>query len=113
MSPLSIILWASKNTDQIELLELGPAGIHVTEYLTVLPSRAVLWENCTELWKPLDEDGDCSRCNLRTNCSALENLHRATFAIRCPSLDSMGGLVLSKSIQNRHITKAYRSVDCG
>ena len=45
VSPLSIILCASKNTEQIELLELGPAGIHVTEYLTVLPSRAVLWEN--------------------------------------------------------------------
>jgi hypothetical protein len=28
--------------EQIELLELGKTGIHVAEYLTVLPSRAEL-----------------------------------------------------------------------
>jgi hypothetical protein len=35
---LGIILCAGKNTEQIELLELGTVGIHVAEYLTVLPS---------------------------------------------------------------------------
>jgi YhcG PDDEXK nuclease domain len=42
--PLGIILCAGKNTEQIELLELGTAGIHVAEYLTVLPPPAVLRE---------------------------------------------------------------------
>jgi predicted nuclease of restriction endonuclease-like (RecB) superfamily len=41
-TPLGIILCAGKNTEQIELLELGSAGIHVAEYLTVLPPPAVL-----------------------------------------------------------------------
>ena len=41
-SPMGIILCAGKNTEQIELLELGAAGIHVAEYLTVLPPAAVL-----------------------------------------------------------------------
>ncbi len=40
--PLGIILCAGKNTEQIELLELGTAGIHVAEYLTVLPAPEVL-----------------------------------------------------------------------
>lgn len=40
--PLGIILCAGKNTEQIKLLELGAAGIHVADYLTVLPSREVL-----------------------------------------------------------------------
>jgi predicted nuclease of restriction endonuclease-like (RecB) superfamily len=42
--PLGIILCAGKNTEVIELLELGSAGIHVAEYLTVLPPREVLRE---------------------------------------------------------------------
>jgi predicted nuclease of restriction endonuclease-like (RecB) superfamily len=42
--PLGIILCAGKNTEQIELLELGAAGIHVAEYLTVLPPVDVLRE---------------------------------------------------------------------
>ena len=41
-SPLGIILCAGKSTEQIELLELGHSGIHVAEYLTVLPSKDVL-----------------------------------------------------------------------
>jgi predicted nuclease of restriction endonuclease-like (RecB) superfamily len=41
-TPLGIILCAGKNTEQIELLELGAAGIHVAEYLTVLPPAEVL-----------------------------------------------------------------------
>lgn len=41
-SPLGIILCAGKSTEQIELLELSRAGIHVAEYLTALPSKKVL-----------------------------------------------------------------------
>jgi predicted nuclease of restriction endonuclease-like (RecB) superfamily len=41
-SPMGIILCAGKNTEQIELLELGSAGIHVAEYLTVLPPPEIL-----------------------------------------------------------------------
>jgi predicted nuclease of restriction endonuclease-like (RecB) superfamily len=40
--PLGIILCAGKKAEQIELLELGTAGIHVAEYLTVLPPPEVL-----------------------------------------------------------------------
>ena len=40
--PLGIILCAGKNNEQIELLELDGAGIHVAEYLTVLPPPDVL-----------------------------------------------------------------------
>jgi hypothetical protein len=40
--PLGIILCASKKQEQIELLELNKSGIHVAEYLTVLPSKEVL-----------------------------------------------------------------------
>jgi hypothetical protein len=39
---LGIIPWAGKNTEQIKLLELGTAGIHVAEYFTVLPPPEVL-----------------------------------------------------------------------
>lgn len=38
--PLGIILCAGKKQEQIELLEMGKSGIHVAEYLTVLPPRA-------------------------------------------------------------------------
>jgi len=41
-SPLGIILCADKKKEQIELLELDKSGIHVAEYLTVLPPREVL-----------------------------------------------------------------------
>jgi len=37
--PLGIILCTGKKQEQIELLELGSSGIHVAEYLTVLPPR--------------------------------------------------------------------------
>lgn len=40
--PIGIILCAGKNNEQIELLELGSAGIHVAEYLTVLPPPEIL-----------------------------------------------------------------------
>ncbi len=39
---LGLILCAGKKQEQIELLELGRAGIHVAEYLTDLPSREVM-----------------------------------------------------------------------
>jgi predicted nuclease of restriction endonuclease-like (RecB) superfamily len=39
--PLGIILCAGKKQEQIELLELDKAGIHVAQYLTVLPPREV------------------------------------------------------------------------
>jgi predicted nuclease of restriction endonuclease-like (RecB) superfamily len=41
-TPLGLILCAGKKQEQIELLELGQAGIHVAEYLTALPSRELL-----------------------------------------------------------------------
>lgn len=44
MPPLGIILCAGKKREQIELLELEASGIHVAEYLTVLPPRALLEE---------------------------------------------------------------------
>ncbi len=43
-SPLGFILCAGKQREQIELLELNQAGIHVAEYLTALPSKEVLRE---------------------------------------------------------------------
>lgn len=41
-SPIGIILCTGKKEEQIELLELEKSGIHVAEYLTVLPSKALL-----------------------------------------------------------------------
>lgn len=41
-SPLGIILCAGKNDERVELLELGASGIHVAEYLTILPPKEVL-----------------------------------------------------------------------
>ena len=43
-SPLGIILCTGKKREQIELLELDKSGIHVAEYLTALPPRALLVE---------------------------------------------------------------------
>lgn len=40
--PLGIILCTGKRQEQIELLELDKSGIHVAEYLTVLPPREEL-----------------------------------------------------------------------
>lgn len=42
--PLGLILCTGKQSEQIELLELDQAGIHVAEYLTALPSKEVLRE---------------------------------------------------------------------
>jgi predicted nuclease of restriction endonuclease-like (RecB) superfamily len=41
-APLGIILCTGKNSEHVELLELDKAGIHVAEYLTGLPPRALL-----------------------------------------------------------------------
>lgn len=41
-SPIGIILCTGKKQEQIELLELDKSGIHVAEYLTVLPSKETL-----------------------------------------------------------------------
>jgi predicted nuclease of restriction endonuclease-like (RecB) superfamily len=41
-APLGIILCAGKKQEQIELLELDKSGIHVAEYLTILPPKEVL-----------------------------------------------------------------------
>jgi len=46
--PLGIILCTGKNSEQIELLELDGAGIHVAEYLTVLPPPEVLHKKLHE-----------------------------------------------------------------
>lgn len=46
--PLGIILCAGKNNEQIELLELDGSGIHVAEYLTVLPPPEVLYRKLHE-----------------------------------------------------------------
>ncbi len=43
-SPLGIILCTGKKREQIELLELDKSGIHVAEYITTLPPRAMLVE---------------------------------------------------------------------
>ncbi len=44
LSPLGLILCTGKQTEQIELLELDRAGIHVAEYLTALPPKKILQE---------------------------------------------------------------------
>jgi len=40
--PIGIILCTGKKHEQIELLELDQSGIHVAEYLTVLPPKEIL-----------------------------------------------------------------------
>jgi len=40
--PLAIILCAGKKQETVEYLDLGRSGIHVPEYLTELPPRALL-----------------------------------------------------------------------
>ena len=40
--PLGIILCADKKEEQIELLELEKSGIHVAQYLTILPPKEIL-----------------------------------------------------------------------
>ena len=40
--PIAIILCAEKNSEEVELLELGASGMHVAEYMTQLPSKEFL-----------------------------------------------------------------------
>ncbi len=46
--PLGIILCTGKKQEQIELLELDKSGIHVAEYLTVLPPRELFAEKLAQ-----------------------------------------------------------------
>jgi predicted nuclease of restriction endonuclease-like (RecB) superfamily len=48
LPPLGIILCTGKKHEQIELLELDKSGIHVAEYLTVLPPREVFQQKIHE-----------------------------------------------------------------
>ena len=47
-SPIGIILCTGKDRGRIELLELDKTGIHVAEYLTVLPPKDVLQRKLQE-----------------------------------------------------------------
>jgi predicted nuclease of restriction endonuclease-like (RecB) superfamily len=47
-APLGIILCSGKKQEQIELLELDASGIHVAEYLTELPPKAMLQQKLHE-----------------------------------------------------------------
>jgi predicted nuclease of restriction endonuclease-like (RecB) superfamily len=47
-SPLGVILCSGKKREQIELLELDQSGIHVAEYLTVLPPKEILQQKLHE-----------------------------------------------------------------
>ncbi len=49
--PIGIILCTGKKQEQIELLELDASGIHVAEYLTVLPPPEVLHRKLHEAIK--------------------------------------------------------------
>jgi predicted nuclease of restriction endonuclease-like (RecB) superfamily len=43
-SPIGLILCAGKKQERIELLELDQSGIHIAEYLTLLPPKEILRE---------------------------------------------------------------------
>lgn len=49
-SPLGIIMCAGRNAEQVELLALDQSGIHVAEYLTVLPPREILRQKLNHLF---------------------------------------------------------------
>lgn len=53
--PLGIILCTGKKREQIELLELDKSGIHVAEYLTVLPPRALFEQKIASALKAARE----------------------------------------------------------
>jgi hypothetical protein len=50
-SPIGLILCSGKKQERIELLELDQSGIHVAEYLTVLPSKEVLREKLVKVMR--------------------------------------------------------------
>lgn len=68
LPPMGLILCTGKNQEQIELLELGQAGIHVAEYLTALPSKEVLREKLHNAFEQarqrLDSQSICEEKNL-------------------------------------------------
>ena len=66
-SPLGIILCAGKKHEQIELLELDAAGIHVAEYLTTLPPKEVLQLR-------LQEAMERARLRLAAKAKSLEGI---------------------------------------
>lgn len=47
-APLGIILCSGKKHEQIELLELDASGIHIAEYLTELPPKALMQQKLHE-----------------------------------------------------------------
>ena len=47
-TPIGIILCTGKKNEQLELLEVEKSGIHVAEYLTVLPPKDVLQRKLTQ-----------------------------------------------------------------
>ena len=47
-TPLGIILCSDRKHEQVELLELDKSGIHVAEYLTVLPEKALLGQKLNQ-----------------------------------------------------------------
>jgi hypothetical protein len=88
--PIGIILCAGKKQEQIELLELGKSGIHVAEYLTVLPPREALE---VKLHLPiqaarsrLQDDRDRYRGNLTCRTKVCGTPHR----------DECGGATFSR-----------------
>lgn len=49
--PLGIIICADKDQEDIELLELGKNGIHVSQYLAELPPRKIFER---KLWSAIE-----------------------------------------------------------
>jgi hypothetical protein len=47
-TPIGIILCSGKDRGRIELLELDKTGIHVAEYLTVLPPKELMQRKLQE-----------------------------------------------------------------
>jgi len=45
---IGLILCTGKNEEHIELMQLDKSNIKVAEYLTILPPKALLQENCTK-----------------------------------------------------------------
>jgi len=64
--PLGIILCASKDQEQVELLELDKAGIHVGEYLTALPSKERLQQKLHQLMASRIQDHELNNSDSST-----------------------------------------------
>lgn len=87
-SPLGIILCTGKKSEQIELLELDKSGIHVAEYLTTLPPRAVLGSGCSR------------RPNGRGCRSSSGSLARSPDSSICPT------------VHPNHSTSMWQRISC-